>query len=225
MPDWMVSRYADHFDDVEYDEREADTDTDTDTDDDTAALEALEPGFTDATVTIAEKLDPPEWLEGKGHLVDDDGNIVPYVCEGADPVAEYAEDATVDLENVKIEDRKAGPTAVLSGVTAADSVGAATATADDQTGLNAATDGGDEDATADTSDTTDDLEDPRDRLRVAFDAAAEGSAGVAKKQPLIQALKEWYDVDDARDLLDTATGKGWLDEPSTNQYTRGAIFE
>ena len=228
MPDWMISRYADHFDDVEYDDREAETEADTD--DDTAALEALEPGFTDATVTIAEKLDPPEWLAGKGHLVDDDGNIVPYVCEGSDPLAIASEGDTVEMQNIKIESRKAGPTAVLSGVTAAERTGPAAATADDQAGLDTATDGGDTaetdtdaDAPADTSDGSDadaeGLTNRHDRLRDAFTAAADGD-GVAKKIPLQQELKEWYDVSDAQELIEEALRKGWIDEPASNMYHR-----
>lgn len=90
----------------------------------------------------------------------------------------------------------------------------------------AATDGGDAPAAADTPDATEDLKDPRERLRNAFEASAEGSAGVANKQPLIQALKEWYDdAGDARDLVETAVSKGWINEPSTDQYTKGELFE
>jgi len=202
----------------------------TDTDDDTAALEALEPGFTDATVTIAEKLDPPEWLAGKGHLVDDDGNIVPYVCEGSDPLAIAGEGDTVEMQNIKIEDRKAGPTAVLSGVTAAESAEPPRTTAADQAGLDTATDGGDTaetdtdaDAPADTSDGSDadaeGLTNRHDRLRDAFTAAADAD-GVAKKIPLQQELKEWYDVSDAQDLIEEALRKGWIDEPASNMYRR-----
>jgi len=119
--------------------------TSRDTDDDTADLEGLEPGFADLEVTIAEKLEPPEWLAGKGHVVDDDGNILPYVCEGSDPLALAAEDATVTLSNVKIENRKGVLTAVLSGVTSVESDDTPTDVDDDQTPLNAATDGGDGD--------------------------------------------------------------------------------
>jgi hypothetical protein len=70
-----------------------------------------------AKATVAEKIDPPEWLEGKGHLVDDDGGIMPYIVEAGAPLATVDEGDTVTIENVKVEDRDGVPTAVFSGIT------------------------------------------------------------------------------------------------------------
>ena len=90
-----------------------------------------------------------------------------------------------------------------------------TTTADDDPDADAA-DPGIDDA---------DIEDQCPRLREAFEAAAEGDPGVAKRQPLVRALKQWYDVDAAKELIDRGASKGWIDERSTNLYARGDIFE
>jgi putative DNA primase/helicase len=95
--------------------------------------------------TIAEQIDPPEWLEGKGHLVDDDGGIMPYVVEAGSPLAGIGEGETVLMERVKIEKRNDVPTVALSGVTdvTTDTESpTGPATDDQQNSLQTATDGG-----------------------------------------------------------------------------------
>jgi hypothetical protein len=144
------------------DSADADTGPDrgTETDGSSAAFDGLDKGFADVeNVTLAEKLEPPEWLQGKGHVVDEDGTILPYECEGADPLADVHEGDTVALQNVKVEDRKAGLTLVLSGVTTVEN----TTRAAGQSGLDsadAAADGGTEtpaeDDSADVSDLPED---------------------------------------------------------------------
>ncbi len=99
------------------------------------------------TATIAEKIDPPDWLDGKGHLVDGDGGIMPYEIEAGDVFAGIEEGERVTLERVKVEDRDGVLTAVLSGITQAttadDESELSPAADDEQTGLTeAATDGG-----------------------------------------------------------------------------------
>lgn len=97
--------------------------------------------------TVAEKIDPPEWLEGKGHLVDGDGGIMPYVVEGTDVFSDVEESETVELRNVKIKERDGVLTAVLSGITdVSDATASDTPEASDtgQSQLTATADGGDE---------------------------------------------------------------------------------
>ena len=89
----------------------------TDGGDDTTPVAALEPGFHDVVVEIAEVQDAPDWLAGKGHVVAPNGDMVPYVAEGSNPIADAGEGATVRLENAKVEDRKGIATIVMSGVT------------------------------------------------------------------------------------------------------------
>jgi P4 family phage/plasmid primase-like protien len=79
-------------------------------------LDDLRPGFCNVEVTVVEKLDPPKWLSGKGHMVDDYGNIVEYQCEGGVSI-DAAEDSQLRLKNVKVEQKSAGMTLLLSSVT------------------------------------------------------------------------------------------------------------
>lgn len=67
--------------------------------------------------TIAEQIEPPEWLEGKGHLADGEGGLMPFVVEAGNPLAGVSEDETILIENVKIENRDGVLTAVFSGIT------------------------------------------------------------------------------------------------------------
>jgi putative DNA primase/helicase len=95
--------------------------------------------------TVAEKIDPPEWLEGKGHLVDGDGGIMPYVVEAGSALAGVNEGDEIRLENVKVENRDGVLTAVLSGITdvsEATDLDETTAIDDSQQSLEATADGG-----------------------------------------------------------------------------------
>jgi len=67
--------------------------------------------------TLAEEIEPPEWLQGKGHLVDGEGGLMPYEVEAGTPLAGVQKDETVLIENVKVENRDGVLTAVLSGIT------------------------------------------------------------------------------------------------------------
>lgn len=92
------------------------------TDDDTGRsatdFNKVEKGVQDInSVTIAEKLPAPDWLEAKGYLEDDNGEIVEYQCEGLDPLSSVSERATVDLENAKVKITSSGTTVVLSAIT------------------------------------------------------------------------------------------------------------
>lgn len=191
--------------------------------DDTPALADLDAGFTDLTVTVAERLDPPEWMAGKGHLVDDAGNIIPYECEGTDPLAENAEGDTVMLENAKIAMREAGPTAVLSGVTNA-TIATTPNTDSDQSGLDAATDGGG--ATAANS--TAGPQSRRERFKRAYKRAEDDDAEFVEYADLYRELTEWYDEEDAEHLIETAKSEmnpPWIIAVATRTFRRGAIFE
>jgi P4 family phage/plasmid primase-like protien len=126
-------------------------------DSDAGVLESPGKGFANVTVTVAEMLEPPEWLQGKGHLVDDAGNIVPYKCEGTDPLGEEGVESgdEVRLRNVKFRETSEGMTAVLSAVTDVE----VTTRPSQQTGLETqetAVDGGE--SSADSSDDESDTE-------------------------------------------------------------------
>lgn len=145
---WVISRVTLTEEGLEYAEQaglitEEDGDTDAA---DEAELADLEPGFANVRVTVAEKFDDhPEWQAGKGHVVDDDGNIAPYIAEGTDPLASVEEGHIVSLRRAKVEDRKGVETLVLSGVTKASTLKQETVETEP-----AAADGGT------TTDTTDD---------------------------------------------------------------------
>ena len=62
-------------------------------------LKALEPGRHTVEVTIAERLEPKPWQQGRGHVVDADGNIMKYVAEGAtSPFSETRFEGETQLE-------------------------------------------------------------------------------------------------------------------------------
>ena len=69
---------------------------------DTGALDDLEAGRHDVTVTVAEKMDPKPWQQARGHVVDDEGNIMEFVAEGStNPVSHVEEDDRVEISNAK----------------------------------------------------------------------------------------------------------------------------
>ena len=120
-----------------------------------AQLEDLQAGIGNLRVTVAEKLEPPEWLQGKGHVVDSDGNIAPYVSEGTDPLSAVAEGEKVNLRNAKTEVRNGVATLVLSGITEVVTADQQSVTVD---GAPAATDGGDTAEDTEDSDEADTTE-------------------------------------------------------------------
>jgi len=144
--------------------------------------------------TVAEKIDPPEWLEGKGHLVDGDGGIMPYVIEGSDVFADSGEDETVEIENVKVEDRDGVLTAVLSGITDIsdpNSETTITVGGKNQQSLTATTDGGE-------------IEETKGQILEAMRTKFEGeSVTVPQIAPEIEA-----DPDSVKDRLETLAKDG-----------------
>jgi len=172
MPDWLIERYADHWDD-ETDDTPEPTDSGTDT----GELEALEAGFHDIKATVAEQLEPPEWLQGKGHVADTEGNIAPYVAEGTDPLAAVDEGDAVVLRNAKVEDRNGVATLVLSGITEvvtseqqSVTANSTTAATDGGAGPEEADDDGENEAEADTAD---DYAQPKPKVLDGVRAAVE----------------------------------------------------
>jgi hypothetical protein len=115
MPDWLRERYADHFDDTEG----ASSADDTNAEDDTSALADLDAGRHDLAVTVAETMTPKPWQEARGHVVDDEGNIMEYVVpEGsANPIAHVEEDDRVEIANAKVATNNDGILGIeISGV-------------------------------------------------------------------------------------------------------------
>jgi putative DNA primase/helicase len=101
MPDWLQERYADHFADGGGDGDEANTAPDTDAED-SAELADLDAGRHDVTVTVAEMMDPKPWQQARGHVVDDEGNIMEFVAEGStNPVSHVKEGDHVEIANAK----------------------------------------------------------------------------------------------------------------------------
>lgn len=250
MPARLEARYFDDdADDAEPAGESADsdggTDTDTDTEtnggsisdaDDTGELEALDKGFQTLRVTIAEQLDAPDWLAGKGNAVDDDGNLAPYECENENPIRNTgaSEGDTVVLENVKVEDRKAGMTLVCSAVTQA----RATVDPDgDQSGLPAAADGGHPDDPDDDDDKSEgETDDDDDDLDAGVPDDAEGAKADARRLAkllsdtgktksrveIVQLATDRVDVspDRAEQLLDYAVSKlGIITEHGDDGYS------
>jgi hypothetical protein len=171
--------------------------SESETDATTAAFDGLDKGFADVeNVTVAEMLDAPDWLQGKGHVVDEDGTILPYECEGADPFADVHEGDTVALQNVKVEERKAGKTLVLSGVTRVENQTRAAG----QSGLDSAdtvADGGTETATEDDSaDVSGGYAEVKEHLRVNYEtddtvsAAELAGAGIVPPQTAVDVLEK-----------------------------------
>jgi putative DNA primase/helicase len=164
-----------------------------------AELEALEAGWHDLEVTVAEQLEPPEWLQGKGHVVDSDGNIAPYESEGTDPLATVDEGDTVNLRTAKVEDRNGVATLVLSGISEVVRAEQQSVTAADP---RAATDGGEgtEDAAQDAveqgeDDTADQYAQPKPKVREAVVAAVEARGN--KPAPTEAVVGELDDMDKA----------------------------
>jgi len=185
-------------------------------------FEGVSTGFNDFdNVTVAEILEPADWQAGKGHLVDGGGTILPYVCEGSDPLTLADEGDTISLQNVKVEDRKAGLTLVLSGVTHVENQSRPDGQADLET-ADAAADGGQETAAesahADDSDAGDIAEvygavreyvrteyDTGDRVTVA--SVAGEFVGTHDKDDVKAALKRLRIEGEDPGL--TPVGDGW----------------
>jgi len=202
MPDWMVDRYTDHW---EEDSEDTETTSPADEEDSSGDLDAIKAGFHDLKVTVAEKLDPPDWLVGKGHVVDSDGNIAPYVCEGTDALERIEEGETVSLRNVKVEDRKGVATLVLSSITE-------TAQAQQQsvTGSSAATDGGQGPSASVDSD-TDDYDQPKPKVSAAVRAAVEARGNKpAPPAAVVEELEGELPEEKVRDTLDSLQTEGTI---------------
>jgi P4 family phage/plasmid primase-like protien len=187
---WVISRVTLTEEGLEYAEQaglitEEDGDTDAA---DEAELADLEPGFANVRVTVAEKFDDhPEWQAGKGHVVDDDGNIAPYIAEGTDPLASVEEGDTVSLRRAKVEDRKGVETLVLSGVTEASTlqqgtVETETAAAD---GGTTTASGGDSGPPADAQGRRPDAQRLANRFRDEGHTDRESAAAVATAAKLV----------------------------------------
>ena len=141
-------------------------------------LAALEPGRHTVEVTIAEKLEPKPWQQGRGHVVDDDGAIMKYVAEGsANPLNAADEDDRVRITNAKIAtDRDGVKQLEISGVCDVDVL--PSAEGDQASVADAATDGGPEKAAS--GDGSDDQ---------SADGSAEGDRDQAAAEPDQQLKK------------------------------------
>lgn len=92
---------------LEYARQAGLVDDEKDDGDETAADTLLEKGFKDLTVTVAEKLEPKPWNEGRGTLVLD-GDPIPYICEGANHLSDVPEGTKIRIENAKVETDRDG---------------------------------------------------------------------------------------------------------------------
>jgi len=147
MPDWMIERYADHF---EKEESAKETGEDTETEVSNPTLKQLEPGRQTIEATLAEVKEPKPWLQAEGVLAEypDDGydvELMDYVVEGStDPFVDADEGDRVRIENAKVATDRDG----LLRVEVSDvcDVEVLPSPEDGQTSVaDAATDGGDTD--------------------------------------------------------------------------------
>ena len=83
-----------------------------------ATFEEVDAGRHDLQVTVAEVLEPKPWQQGRGHLEDEAGNIMPYVAEGSEnPLSEIAEGDQVRIANARVATDRDGVLRVeVSGV-------------------------------------------------------------------------------------------------------------
>jgi P4 family phage/plasmid primase-like protien len=100
MPDHLKQRYASHFETEEADDTDGNPQGSGDTS--TVPVSELEPGWHDITVTVAEKLEAQPWNEGRGTLVDVDGELISYVEEGESQLSDVSEGSRVRIEKAKI---------------------------------------------------------------------------------------------------------------------------
>jgi P4 family phage/plasmid primase-like protien len=141
-------------------------------------LADLEPGRHTVDVTIAEELEAKPWQQGRGHAVDDDGNIMKYVAEGsANPLNAADEGDRVRITDAKIAtDRDGVKQLEISGVCDVDVL--PRAEGDQASVADAATDGGPEKAAS--GDGGDDQ---------SADGSAEGDRDQAAAEPDQQLKK------------------------------------
>ena len=175
-----------------------------------AQLDGLTAGFDDVTVKVAEKLEPPEWLVGKGHIVDEDGNILPYKCEGSNPLADVDEGDRVRLRNVNFEETKKGMTAVLSGVTGVENLSSPA----EQSSID------DKQAAADGGETVEDPPEWASRLW----GIVRSNGGEAEEGAILADLTNEYDVSRAQMIVDQAKDAGSI-ENTPDGYTATAKLE
>jgi putative DNA primase/helicase len=202
MPDWMIERYADHF---ETSESGDETPADSETADTNPGLNGLEPGRHTVEATVAEQLEPKPWLQGEGTLVDD-GELLDYLARGdTDPLAAADEGDRVRITNAKVTTDGDGlPVLEVSGVC---DVEVLPSVDDEQSSVDdaAAADGG-ETATRDTE--------PQYKQAVAETVRdASEPVGVAY---IIQHTEG--SPDELRKAIDAAREQGLITEEGDDSY-------
>jgi hypothetical protein len=192
-----------------------DTDETADSNGSTPGLKDLETGTRHTVeVTLAERLEPKPWQQGRGHIVDD-GEIMKYVAEGDNPLADVDEGDRVRISQAKVATDEYGAKQLeISGVCDVQRLreaGTEQSPIDDTAQVEA--DGGQ--AETDTP-VPDDAEgaaaDARRLAKWVDDAKQElpeaEIVGIATKR------LEDTDPDRARTLIDKATSEGLLTETS-----------
>jgi P4 family phage/plasmid primase-like protien len=120
-------------------------------------LASLDVGRHDLTVTVAEVLEAPPWLESKGHVVDDDGNIMEFVVPGGADTPTLSESERLRLRRVKVgTDRDGMKRLEITGIVDVEHVKSGQAPLPDDDGDDDGDSGTDGDADTDDTDDTDD---------------------------------------------------------------------
>lgn len=145
MPEWMVERYSDHFENGETADKRAEEPGEGGSN---PTLNELEPGRHTFEATVAEQLEPKPWLQGEGTLVDD-GELLDYTARGDNnPLSTADEGDRVQIKNAKVTtDRDGLKVLEVTGVcevTVLDTKDADQTSVDDAAEA-AATDGGESD--------------------------------------------------------------------------------
>lgn len=198
MPDWLLSRYADHFEDSDEDAAAAAADADGEP----TPVPERDAGYETFTATVTAVIDPKPWLEGEGTLVDETGAVIDYIVRdgsGTAPTLEEGEEyhfrrarLTADEAGAPVVEIRPGATEVKqasppSGLDEHEqSPDDADATATDDSAEVSATDGGEPDGDVDMEGV--DIE----RLDEAIidDLELRGSCSIGK---LAAALAEKHD--------------------------------
>ena len=212
MPDWMEERYSDHFDGEDMSDDVVEEESES------AELAGLAPGRHDLVVTVAEKMDPKPWQQGRGHLVDDEGNIMEYVAEGSsNPLAGATEGDTVEIANAKVGSDRDGLLRVeVSGV--------CEVSVEPEVGRQGGLDETSKSASADGGTVTDSAV-PEDAEGATADARrlAEliGSRMLSKQKIQSECVDEFgwgIDEKDWDGLIRKALKEGLLEEPKEGEY-------
>jgi putative DNA primase/helicase len=230
MPDWLLSRYADHFEDSDEDAADAAADAD----DEPTPVPQRDAGYETFTATVTAVIDPKPWLEGEGTLVDETGAVIDYIVRdgsGTAPTIEEGDEyhfrrarLTADEAGAPVVEIRPGATEVKqasrpSGLAEHEQgdEDADTAASTDSAEVSA-TDGGEPDEDADSDDERVMNQDIRDRI-VQETTKRIGGNG-ASRADLLNAVSSALGVSEDRvdREIDEVSRNGRIHEPMEDRF-------